>query len=78
MLAKKNRLIMPWLDMATTVYCSILLQKYQCIHINPCGFVLWGFFKEKLYLQKPDALLELRALINQLYAQFMKFCVLRW
>jgi hypothetical protein len=69
---------MPWFDMATASHRNFLLQYYQCIHINPCGFFLYGFFMEKLLLRKPDALLERMAVVCQLCAQFLKFCVLRW
>ena len=50
--------------MATTSYRNFLLQKYQYMHINPCDFFLWGFFKEKLFLRNPDEFLELKG-INQ-------------
>jgi hypothetical protein len=50
--------------MATTSYRNFLLQEYQCLHINPCGFFLWGLFKEKLFLRKPGALLELKGSIQ--------------
>jgi hypothetical protein len=34
--------------------------------LNPCDFFLWGFFKEKLFPQKPTTLMQLRALVVKL------------
>jgi hypothetical protein len=33
--------------------------------LNQCDYFLWGSFKEKIFLKKPQTVMELRALIIQ-------------
>jgi hypothetical protein len=33
--------------------------------LNPCDYFLQGFLKEKIFLKKPQTIMELRALIMQ-------------
>jgi hypothetical protein len=33
--------------------------------LNPCDYFLWGFLKEKIFLKKPQTMMELRAVIIQ-------------
>jgi hypothetical protein len=36
--------------------------------LNPCDYFLWGFLEEKLFLKKPQTIMELRALIIQAHS----------
>jgi hypothetical protein len=33
--------------------------------LNPCDYFLWGFIKVKIFLKKPETIMELRAVMNQ-------------
>jgi len=33
--------------------------------LNPCDFFLWGYLKDKIYVQMPQTIDELKRLINE-------------